>query len=334
MKRVIVLILVTLMPSDLFCFSAAKGSVNISDKRTSIKQLQQKNSAAAASMAVTSTAKNATKGAAITVPVATNQKLSAEQIAKLSIMGKVKWLQEHPSADGYNERYCNTMIALRGMVHNHPDLKIFAKTQVFFNSNNSCEVATSMACHAKGGSTSATLAKVVTSLEETPLATPAGCDGTTCGKLIDKSKKYLDICCFHCSAYHYPNEYCHCKCVLSLSRKTPAVHDNPKCSNCGELAVVWVDGRVAYELELRELEKVNAEYRKKQKEKFEPYMKEQKDYWDKQATEFVKIEKKRSDKRAKIEAEVDAKIARLQARASTTNAAMTATTATTSTINN
>lgn len=153
----------------------------------------------------------------------------------------------------------NSAIALRGMVHNHPDLKLFAKQFMFLGVNNACQVAIVMACRAQDR---LQLATVVTSLEETPLTTPPGCDGTTCRKLLDNTKTYYEVHCSGCNSYHALNEPC-CACYL--------------CPHYGQPATLYADTLVERELKLRELEKVNAAYRQQQKEEFEKRVKRMKE---------------------------------------------------------
>ena len=84
----------------------------------------------------------------------------------------------------------------------------------------------------------------------------------------------------------------------------PAQHDNPHCPNYGKAAVVWVDARAIYELELREREKENAAYRQRKKEELETWLKDEKKYWDEKQAE---MEKRSADTRARIAAKRAAK---------------------------
>lgn len=197
--------------------------------------------------------------------------------AQPTVMEKLEQLRTDPEPS--IKRHYNSMIAWRGMVHNHPDLKRFsAKQLMFLGVNNACQVAIVMACRAQDMHR---LTTVVTSLEETPLTTPAGCDGTTCRKLLDDAKSYVDVYCSDCWSYHALNEHCYCTCYTTL-------HHDQTCPRFGQHAMLYADKLVAKELELRELEKVNAVYRQQQKAAFEKRLKMMKESWDKLKEQCVK----------------------------------------------
>ncbi len=227
-----------------------------------------------------STATTATTHAATTA-LATNPELTAKQVAQLPVMGKIEWFREHPDGDGHNVSYGNTVIALRGMLNNHPDLKTFAKKGMWLNCTNSCAVAASMVCHAKSNSSLLTLndnllGTVVTSLEQTPLTTPAGCDGTTCAQLLDKTKFYLHFICFDCDGLHGPTEYCNCTCGESIAcqsvLKGTAIHKNEQCPEYRQPAVLWVDKQIAQDRESRKRAAASVAYEQRQQEERKQFL--------------------------------------------------------------
>ncbi len=162
---------------------------------------------------------------------------------KVMPMALVETAKNNP----WHERYCNALIALRGMAHNHPKLLetlVQKKSVLSIHASSMCPVARELLamgenyCYAQ---------EVAQSLKETPLNTLAACDGTTCRALIDDTKKYPIEDCRGCERAHGCTEYCHCECHIRGTDINPT-HTSAACSKYGQKARLRIDELVAKEL--------------------------------------------------------------------------------------
>jgi|SRR5579871_4460635 len=208
---------------------------------------------------------------AVTAATATSAAVTTAQSPD-TIMKSIAYLQ----ANTDQQRYCNTIIAMRGMIHNHPQLaaNFLRKPSPIptNNPNDYCYVANAVL----GSRTDMHYVGIAAeSLKQTPLTTVAGCDGTTCRKLLDDTKKYLIGYYCDCWFPHGITEHCSCRCDMLPGN----AHDSTKCSK-EDTATLYIDKLVARDLATRKQRVAEAAYRKKQQE--------EDDKWLEEAQQFVK----------------------------------------------
>lgn len=212
---------------------------------------------------------------AVTAVVPTNTAASAAAATAKSpdtIMKSIAWLQEH----GGHERYCNTVIAMRGMIRNHPTLAVnfLHKPSPVPTSNpeDYCYVANAIL----GGRTDMYYVQIAAeSLKQTPLTTPAGCDGTACRKLLDNAQKYLIGYYCECWFPHGPTEHCSCRCNMQPGNG----HNSEKCPK-EKTAILYIDKLMVRDLATRKQRIADAQQRKQQQAAD--------DKWLEEAEKFVK----------------------------------------------
>ncbi len=198
------------------------------------------------------------EGSKTAVTAAAPADTSASQSPHKTIMDSIAWLQAYSD----QQRYCNSIIAMRGMIHNHPKLaaNFLHKPSPIPTSNPDyyCYVANVMLGSGPGCNYTRIAAD---SLKQTPLTTPAGCDGTACRKLLDNAKEYLIEYCCDCCNYHGITEHCSCHCDMRWGN----AHDSEKCPK-ENTATLYIDKLVASDVAARKQRAADAEYYKKQDE--------------------------------------------------------------------